>query len=88
MPEATRPERWWFPLAAAATIGAIAIGLLQVVTPDRVGSPGGDAGSVSDAVPGAEGVEMPAAGADATPAVANDAFAGDGDDGGKGVGGG
>ncbi len=35
--EATRPERWWFPLAAAATIGAIAIGLLQISTSDRVG---------------------------------------------------
>jgi hypothetical protein len=29
--EATRPERWWWPLAAAATIGAIAIGILQLV---------------------------------------------------------
>jgi len=28
--EATRPWRWWMPLAAAATIGAIAIGVLQV----------------------------------------------------------
>lgn len=34
--EATRPERWWFPLAAAATIGAIALGVLQVVGPDGV----------------------------------------------------
>jgi hypothetical protein len=62
VPEATRPERWWFPLAAAATIGAIAIGLLQVVTPDRVGSPGGDARSVSDVPPGAKSVEMPGEG--------------------------
>lgn len=30
VPEATRPERWWWPLAAAATIGAIAFGLLQL----------------------------------------------------------
>jgi len=28
---ATRPQRWWMPLAAAATIGAVAIGVLQVV---------------------------------------------------------
>ena len=62
VPEATRPERWWFPLAAAATIGAIAIGLLQVVTPDRMGSPGGDARSVSDVPPGAKSVEMPGEG--------------------------
>ena len=29
--EARRPARWWWPLAAAATIGAIAIGVLQLV---------------------------------------------------------
>ena len=28
--EATRPQRWWMPLAAAATIGVIAIGILQL----------------------------------------------------------
>ena len=28
--EATRPWRWWMPLAAAATIGAITIGVLQI----------------------------------------------------------
>src|SRR3954451_22698959 len=28
--QATRPWRWWMPLAAAATIGAIAIGMLQL----------------------------------------------------------
>jgi hypothetical protein len=27
--EATRPQRWWMPLAAAATIGAVAIGVIQ-----------------------------------------------------------
>ena len=32
--EATRPERWWWPLAAAATIGAVAVGVLQVIGPD------------------------------------------------------
>jgi hypothetical protein len=36
VPSALRPERWWAPLAAAATIGAIAIGLLQLVHPDKV----------------------------------------------------
>ena len=36
VPEATRPERWWFPLAAAATIGAVALGLLQIVDRDGV----------------------------------------------------
>lgn len=31
VPEATSPERWWWPLAAAATIGAIALGIIQVI---------------------------------------------------------
>jgi hypothetical protein len=35
VPEATSPERWWWPLAAAATIGAITIGLLQLAPPAR-----------------------------------------------------
>jgi len=33
--EATRPQRWWMPLAAAATIGVIAIGILQLTSPDQ-----------------------------------------------------
>ena len=33
--EATRPQRWWMPLAAAATIGVIAIGILQLTTPEQ-----------------------------------------------------
>ncbi len=32
---ATRPQRWWMPLAAAATIGAIAIGVLQTVPQEQ-----------------------------------------------------
>ncbi|MEO7500611.1 MAG: hypothetical protein ABIX11_13590 [Casimicrobiaceae bacterium] len=32
--EATRPWRWWTPLAAAAAIGAIAIGVLQLAPPE------------------------------------------------------
>ena len=59
VPEATRPERWWFPLAAAATIGAIAIGLLQVVTTERLDAPGGDGRSVSDVPEGARSVPVP-----------------------------
>ena len=39
--EATRPERWWAPLAAAATIGAIAIGILQLAAPDKTAAPPG-----------------------------------------------
>jgi hypothetical protein len=38
VPEAMRPERWWWPLAAAATIGAIAIGILQLGAPDKDGA--------------------------------------------------
>ncbi len=45
---ALRPQRWWWPLAAAATIGAVAIGLLQLAAPDRVGAPATDKGVVSD----------------------------------------
>ena len=37
--EATRPARWWGPVAAAATIGAIAIGILQLAAPDKTGAP-------------------------------------------------
>ncbi len=48
VPESLRPERWWWPLAAAATIGAIAIGLLQLVEPDQVGAPGADKMVASD----------------------------------------
>jgi hypothetical protein len=43
VPEATRPERWWWPLAAAATIGAIAFGLLQLRPLEN-----GGGGTVSD----------------------------------------
>jgi hypothetical protein len=32
---ATSPQRWWMPLAAAAAIGAVAIGILQVVPQDH-----------------------------------------------------
>ena len=33
-PEARQPQRWWMPLAAAATIGAVAVGLLQLTPQD------------------------------------------------------
>ena len=33
-PEAKQPQRWWMPLAAAATIGAIAVGVLQLAPQD------------------------------------------------------
>jgi hypothetical protein len=48
VPEATSPERWWWPLAAAATIGAIALGLLQIVGTNGDGGPGGGPAVVSD----------------------------------------
>ena len=48
VPSALRPQRWWWPLAAAATIGAVAIGLLQLATPEHVGAPAADKGVVSD----------------------------------------
>jgi len=43
-----RRRRVWLPLAAAATIGAIAFGLLQLVTPDQLGAPVADNAVVTD----------------------------------------
>ena len=48
VPQALRPERWWMPLAAAATIGAIAIGILQLANPDKVTELAHDKAIVSD----------------------------------------
>jgi hypothetical protein len=48
VPQSLRPERWWMPLAAAATIGAIAIGILQIANPDKVIAPAHDKAIVSD----------------------------------------
>lgn len=59
--EATRPERWWFPLAAAATIGAIALGLLQIVGPDPTGGTDPMTTVVSDMPPGTTPVPREAA---------------------------
>lgn len=53
--EAAEPQRWWWPLAAAAAIGAIALGVIQSWQPQR---PDVDA-IVSDA-PGAQ-VALPRA---------------------------
>ena len=63
-PDATRPQRWWMPLAAAATIGAIALGILQTVpqeppvtTHSATDMP---APATSQAVPAHSASEMPA----------------------------
>jgi len=47
----SRTRRAWWPLAAAATIGAIAFGLLQLVTPDQLGAPVADNAVVTDVPP-------------------------------------
>ncbi|MEO8346189.1 MAG: hypothetical protein ABI607_10890 [Betaproteobacteria bacterium] len=57
--EATRPQRWWMPLAAAATIGAVALGILQTGPLDEPAS----APTVSD---------MPAAPAPAREQIARE----------------
>jgi hypothetical protein len=44
-PEATRPQRWWMPLAAAAVIGAVAVGLVQLSPPEL------DTGVPTSAIP-------------------------------------
>ena len=40
-------RRWW-PLAAAATVAAIAVGVLQLTTPDQIGAPASDTTLVTD----------------------------------------
>jgi hypothetical protein len=71
VPLATKPWRWWMPMAAAATIGAIAIGVIQTL-PQQALEPA----IVSDATPPARAPQpasnatlrqpaAPAAGADA-----------------------
>ncbi len=60
VPEATRPERWWWPLAAAATIGAIAVGILQVM-PDRPDALEDEAAIVSDMPAGPTSQPAPSA---------------------------
>lgn len=40
-------RRWW-PLAAAATVAAIAVGVLQLTRPDQIGAPASDTTIVSD----------------------------------------
>lgn len=69
VPEATRPERWWFPLAAAATIGAVALGLLQIVGRDGVFDDGAPA-VVSDMPPGATAARREAPARDSATAKA------------------
>jgi hypothetical protein len=69
VPAATRPERWWFPLAAAATIGAVALGLLQIVGRDGVFDDGTPA-VVSDMPPGATAARREAPARDSATAKA------------------
>ena len=49
VPQSLRPERWWWPLAAAATIGAVAVGILQLIEADHVVAPPTSKAVVSDA---------------------------------------
>ena len=62
VPSALRPERWWMPLAAAATIGAIAIGILQLTNHEQLNAPASHNGVVSDmpAAPSSSAVTAPA----------------------------
>jgi hypothetical protein len=64
-PAALRPQRWWWPLAAAATIGAIVIGLLQLTDPERVAGAGEDKAVVSDTPPAPAGANKQEGGAPA-----------------------
>ena len=74
--EATRPQRWWMPLAAAATISVVVIGILQVApqAPDDIAPAERDAVSlrvapVSPAVAPAKSAAAPAAGEPPSPDV-------------------
>jgi len=59
--EAIADRRRWWPLAAAATVAAIAIGVLQLTTPDRIGAPASDKTIVSDVpAPASRSVPAPA----------------------------
>jgi len=48
MPEAVADRQRWWPFAAAATVAAIAVGVLQLATPDQVGAPAPDKAIVTD----------------------------------------
>lgn len=79
---ATGPQRWWMPLAAAATIGAVALGVLQVAPLERADT----APSVSDmpaSVTTAQDRLQPRERKDASPAMAEDSGVGAAPDSGK-----
>ena len=46
--EARADRRRWWPLAAAATVAAIAVGVLQLTPPDELGAPATDTAVMSD----------------------------------------
>jgi hypothetical protein len=46
--EAMADHRRWWPLAAAATVAAIAVGVLQLTTPDQISAPALDKNIVTD----------------------------------------
>ena len=62
---ATGPQRWWMPLAAAATIGAVALGILQTMPQQELTS----SPAASDTTPPAASDTTPPAASD-TPARA------------------
>jgi hypothetical protein len=67
--DSLRPQRWWWPLAAAATIGVLVIGLLQLTEPERVGVAGEDKAVVSDTPTAAAGAKKQEASAPGAPAL-------------------
>ena len=52
--EALRPPRWWMPFAAAAVIGAVAVGVVQLASHDVIDSSGPPPPVTSNAAPPAE----------------------------------
>ena len=72
---APKPMNWWRPLAVAATLGALAIGLLQLVTPERISAPGRDGAVVSDMPATSAGQPLESAKKQAAPTASNEVAA-------------
>jgi hypothetical protein len=69
---ANRYGRWWWPLAAAATLGAVAVGILQLAEPDKIVAPSAGPAALTDmppAVPTAPTPQGAAGGPAAAPAA-------------------
>lgn len=67
-PQRSRDKHWWYPLAAAATVAVIAVGLLQLTTPEEV-APVAVTGTIGGLKRGVEVADMPSASPASAPAT-------------------